>query len=82
MKLKANNLLLHENWEFYGEEDPPILKTQIPYEQTKNLLRNAYNAYYLRPKYLWMQFTEFIHFPSLRRAQRLFQGFLAFLPSH
>jgi radical SAM superfamily enzyme YgiQ (UPF0313 family) len=78
---KKNDLLLHENWEFYGEEDPPILKNQLPYNEIKDLLRKAYNSFYLRPSYIWMQLKDLLNEPSMRRLQRLLQGFLAFLPS-
>jgi radical SAM superfamily enzyme YgiQ (UPF0313 family) len=81
LNAKKQGQLIHERWDMYGKEDPPVLKNQLSNEELGNILRKAYNAFYIRPQYILMRILELLNAPSFRNLQKLMQGFLAFLPS-
>nr|MDO8118455.1 radical SAM protein [Candidatus Sigynarchaeota archaeon] len=76
----ARDMVLHENWKLYGEEDPPLLRDQHPEEEVRDLLRRAYNQYYLRPRYILSRAKAFLRFPSLFKLRQLIGGIKTFFP--
>jgi anaerobic magnesium-protoporphyrin IX monomethyl ester cyclase len=78
---KQEDNLIHEHWECYGEEDPPVLKNQTNLGTVQGILRQAYNRYYIRPMYVLglIRFIALNFSPS--QLQRLLQGLKTMIPS-
>ncbi|MHA1819000.1 MAG: B12-binding domain-containing radical SAM protein [Promethearchaeota archaeon] len=81
-KAEEENKIIHKKWEYYGHEDPPILKDQIPGEFSNKLVRWAYNRFYLRVGYVWTWLKYICNDFSWVKVKRLLAGIKTFLPSH
>jgi radical SAM superfamily enzyme YgiQ (UPF0313 family) len=78
---KRDGNLIHENWECYGEEDPPVLKNQTNLSEVRSILRRAYNRYYIRPRYVLGLIRSIALNFSPSQLKRLIRGLKTMLPS-